>query len=132
MQTTGLLKIFDAAVAGGATTCGTAHFVEGYENLFLQFSAVGASVGGIIKFQGSWSDTCPNFAAAQSVTNNWDFVDVIDLEDGASIDGDTGITEAAADYLNLEVNAGGLKWICARITTYNAGTFYLNVFAKAK
>lgn len=35
------------------------------------------------------SDTAPDFSAAQSDTNRWDYIQVKDYEDNASIDGDT-------------------------------------------
>jgi hypothetical protein len=125
---TGILKILDGAVAGGATTSGTCHFVGDAEKIFLQFGTTDTA-NIVIKFQGSISESYPNFAAAQSATNHWDFIDVIDLQDGTSIDGDAGITIAADDVRNLEANVGALRWICARITTYNAGTIYLNARA---
>lgn len=76
-----------------------------------------------VKFVGSISEACPDFTAAQSATNQWDYIDVIDLEDGASIDGDTGISTAAADDHRLfEANVNGLKWVTAIVTARTGGS----------
>ena len=40
------------------------------------------------------SDTPPDFAAAQTNSNRWDYVQVKDYEDNAAIDGDTGVAFA--------------------------------------
>ena len=82
-----------------------------------------------IQFQGSYSETVPDFAAAQSPTNRWDYVAVVDLESRTSIDGDTGVAISADDVRQYEVNTNGLKWFCARITTYGAGNATVRVIA---
>jgi len=73
------------------------------------------------KFQGSISDTCPDFYSAQSVANHWDYVNTIDLESGSSISGATGVTLAADDTDNYELNASGLKWVNVIITSQTTG-----------
>lgn len=74
------------------------------------------------------SDTPPDFAAAQTNANRWDYVQVKDYEDNAAIDGDTGVAFAAADDVRqFEMNTNGMKWVCARITTYAAGNVYVRV-----
>lgn len=42
-----------------------------------------------IKFQGSYSSVKPDFSAAQSNTNRWDYIQVRDIQNNAAIDGDT-------------------------------------------
>jgi len=74
-----------------------------------------------IKFQGSMSDTCPNFAAARTVSNRWEYIQVKDLQSGSAIDGDTGITWTADDVVRLETIFSGYKWVTATITTYSTG-----------
>jgi len=82
----------------------------------------------IIKFQGSIQDVCPDFSASQTVANHWDYIEVVDLQNGSAIDGDTGITFSAADDNRLfELNINGLKWINAIISSYIAGTATLKV-----
>jgi hypothetical protein len=70
-----------------------------------------------VKFQWSTQETMPNFWAAQSVTNMWDYIQVADLNTATFIDWDTGISVAPADdYRLLEANVNGLKWVNARVT----------------
>ena len=129
IDSSGLITIFDGAVADGA---GTSINVEGYEKIFLQLGSANDAATDpanlTIKFVGSMSNAAPTFSAARSVTNNFEYIDVLDLQDGASIDGDTGIAFAAAnDIRNLEINLGGLRWINAVISSYVAGALTLKV-----
>ena len=77
------------------------------------------------KFQGSLSDASPDFGAARSATNNWDYVEVVDLEDGTLIDGDTGITVAGVtDPVGsrmFTLNVDFMKWVNCEVTAWNAG-----------
>lgn len=74
------------------------------------------------KVVGSDSEDCPDFSAAKSVSNNWEYIGVIDREDGSPIDGDTGISFAGTDdYRQLTVNADGLRWVNIIITAWSAG-----------
>lgn len=97
--------------------------VEDYRNAVLSFATDGGADAALtVKFQGSIQETAPDFSAAQSVTNHWDYIQVIDLEDAATIDGDTGISVATADdYRLLELNFNGLKWINAVVTARTQG-----------
>ncbi len=74
-----------------------------------------------VKIMGSSQQNSPAFSATVSATNMWDYVDVIDLEDAASIDGDTGITLAASAVQTYSVNTDGLNWIAATPTALTAG-----------
>lgn len=83
-----------------------------------------------VKVQGSLEDDSPDFNAAQSTTNLWDYIQVIDLESGLPIDGDTGIACAgSADNRELEININGLDWITVAITAWTAG--YLGIILKS-
>lgn len=109
--------------AAGATGAGKAILVEDFKNCVFSFATDGGGDAALtVKFQGSIQDTCPAFGSAQSVTNHWDYVEVVDLEDGTAIDGDTGVAVASADdYRLLEANINGLKWINAVVTARSAG-----------
>ena len=114
----GELPIMAAKEASGI---GTPIFVADATEIKIHLD-VNAAGDGTIKFQGSDTDALPTFSSAQSPTNKWDYVEVIDNEDGASIDGDTGVTLAgAAANQNFTVNVDALTWLCARLTTYTAG-----------
>ncbi len=93
--------------------------VSDYDYVILQYGT-SATTTATVKFQGSISDASPTFTSAQSVSNHWDYIDVIDLQSGSSIDGDTGIAvSATSDFRNVQINVDGLKWLCAIISGYS-------------
>lgn len=117
------MPIIDGAVANGI---GTPMFVGDYRNIVLALNTA-SSANGTIKFQISYQKERPNFAGAQSPTNQWDYVRVQDLEDGAAIAGDTGITLSGTDdNRNLAVNVDGAFWVCGIISSYSAGAWHLD------
>jgi len=75
-----------------------------------------------LKFWCSDQETCPDPALAQSTSNQYDFVDVVDTEDEASIDGDTGFVVATADdHRTFVVNRSKMRWIGVLATAGTAG-----------
>jgi len=86
-----------------------------------------------VKIQGAINDgategSAPDFSAAQSATNMWDYIEVIDLEDGTAIDGDDGISFASADgYRQVEMNINALKYLSVRLTARTAGEVTVKV-----
>jgi hypothetical protein len=75
-----------------------------------------------IKFQGSNQLAAPDFNAAQAATNSWDYIEVVDLESGSAIDGDTGVACAGtADHRVFELNTNGINWVSVIITSWTAG-----------
>ena len=120
MRDTKEYTILDAAAAAST---GKAISVEDFKNCVFSFATDGGGDAALtVKFQGSVADDCPDFSAAQAVDNHWDYVEVVDLEDGSAIDGDTGVAVATADdYRLLEANINGLKWICATVTARTGG-----------
>ena len=74
-----------------------------------------------IKFAGSLAETAPDFTAAASSTNQYDFIQMADIEDGSSIDGDTGVSVAGGtDHRMFEANLNGATWFTA-VQTYTSG-----------
>ena len=83
-----LQTIYDAHAS---TTSGNKLGVVEYRTIVC--SVVGHSAPtATIKFAGSISEDTPNFDVTQSVTNTWDYVEIVDTQNGATIDGDTGIS----------------------------------------
>ena len=112
-------KILDAKAATGI---GTPMEVSDFMHLVLSL-ATASSANLTVKFQGSIQEDMPDFSAAQTAANMWDYIQVKDLEDGSSIDGDTGIAPAGTDDFRLfELNVNGLKWINAVVTARSAGS----------
>ena len=111
--------------AKATTGTGTPYSVPDMMHLMLTLSSQ-SSANFTIKFQGSFSDTVPDFSAAQSATNRWDYVQVRDLQNNSAIDGDTGVAFAGTDDVRqFEANVNGLKWICATVTARSAGSVNL-------
>ncbi len=118
--------IFDAAAAAST---GLAYPVADYQNIMLTLSSA-SSANFTIKFQGSFSSVKPDFSAAQTNANRWDYIQVRDIEDNAAIDGDTWVAFAGTDDVRQFVaNLDGLRWICATITARAAGTVSLRLMA---
>ena len=116
--------ILDAVVATGA---GASFEVKDYEFITFIFGTAN-SANATTKFQGSASNAAPDFTATATVANHWDFVDTIDAEDGASIDGDTGIVLSGSDDIRIvTLNVRGLSFVSANVTAWVAGNITVKV-----
>jgi hypothetical protein len=113
-----------AARASTGADVATGSPVNDYRHLKVSFATDGGGTAALtVKFRGSISETAPDFTAAQSVTNMWDNIEVIDLQNGSAIDGDTGVAVASADdYRLFAVNTDGLKHFAAVVTARTAGS----------
>lgn len=100
-----------------------------FRNVILAIDTDGGGDAAMtVKIQGSISDTCPDFSAAQSVDNQWDYIEAIDLQDGSSIGGDTGFVVAGADdHVQYEVNVNLIKWINCIISGWSEGEVTVRV-----
>ena len=74
-----------------------------------------------IKCVGAITDSLPSFLNPQTVSNRYDFIQVVDKEDAATIDGDTGIAFAASGNRQVVVNVDGLSFITFKTLNYKAG-----------
>tara|TARA_R100000365_G_C2729082_1_gene59690 strand:- start:118 stop:513 length:396 start_codon:yes stop_codon:yes gene_type:complete len=120
------VTILDAAAATGA---GTAINVKEFDYVTLMVSTVALS-SLTAKVVGSAQQDEPDWATAAGADNHWDYVDVTDLEDEASIDGDTGLAVAdAAEVRTLRVNVQGLTWLNANVTAYTDGSITVRAVA---
>lgn len=118
--------MLNEVAANGATAAGVANF-EQFRNIELTLVQTGFT--GTIKFVGSNADACPNFANAAALGNEYDYIKTINLIDGSSVAGGTGVTgSATTSVTQLEANTNGMKWVGAIISGYAAGT--LSLFGK--
>lgn len=122
-------KEYTILSAQAATGVGKVIDVSDFTHAIISVATDGGGTANLTcKFQGAVNGTAPDFSAAQSVTNMWDFIQVKDLEDGSSVDGDVGFAVAGADdYRQFEYNFNGLKYITARVTAYSAGSVTVKV-----
>ena len=111
-------KLLDAQSSIGGSE---AIDVSGFRHLALQISTSG-NANLTLKVQASISNVAPDFSSAQSVGNMWDYVQLVDLENGAKLDGDIGFAPAGVDDFRLfEVNTNNIKWLRLDVTAYTAG-----------
>lgn len=102
-------------------------FVEGYNHLKLSINTSG-SANLTFKPQVSHYNSAPLFTSAASKTNPWDYVGMYDTEDGAFIDGDTGIALAGTDdHRQFKVNIDSARWMSIDITAWSAGLLRASV-----
>lgn len=120
-------KIYTIMSAKAATGAGNAIFCRDFKHAIITVNTA-SSANLTLKFAGSIADTAPNFAAAQSVSNPFDYIQAKDLEDGSSIDGDTGIAPAGTDDQRIfELNVNALEYFTAIVTAYSAGSVTVTV-----
>jgi len=118
--------LLDAIAANGV---GQMDLVSDFRHLALAVDGVGATEL-TVKIVGSMQEQAPNFAAAQSPTNQWDFLELKDLEDGSAIDGDIGIVfGGTADNRQFEVNTNLVRWVSAVVSGYAAGSVTVRLLA---
>lgn len=120
--------LFDAKAATGVSS---PIDVSGFDSIIVAVSAP-ANASLQFKFQGSigkslTSIASPDFSAAQSVTNIWDYVSAYDLEDPTTlIDGDTGVTidnDTEANNTRLyTVNVSLLRYFSMQVAAYTDGS----------
>jgi hypothetical protein len=89
-----------------------------HKNITIATAGMGAGDSIVVKVQTSSEKDAPDFHLSKSATNEWDYAQIIDLEDGSSIDGDTGITFSDADdSRSFAINDDGANWANVIITT---------------
>lgn len=72
--------------------------------------------------------TAPTFSSSQSVANNWDYVQMVDLQDGNHINGDTGFVVTWTDDFRLfEININWLDFIAFTVTARSAWSVTVEV-----
>ena len=108
--------------AKAATGIGTSFLVKDFRHVVVSINTAG-NANLTVKAVGAISNTEPDFSAAQSVSNRYDFVQMRDYEDNTGIDGDTGFAAAGTDDHRLfEINTNGLVWLNFKVTARSAGS----------
>lgn len=114
--------IFNAAAAAST---GLIMSVADFQKVVMKLGTA-SSANFTLKFQGSASDSAPDFSAAATVSNHWTYLAFVDYISGTVTAGGTGITSAGTDvFVTALINTSGLKWVTATITARSAGTITL-------
>lgn len=109
--------------AKATTGAGNALLVSDFRNAVFAIGTA-SSANMTIKVQGGIGDIAPDFTAAQSATNRWQYIDIAPTNTGGTIvDGDTGVVWSGTDKVEMfEVNTNGLDYVCLNMTARSAGT----------
>jgi hypothetical protein len=98
-----------------ASSTGATASVVYYRNVGVSIATESAS--GTVKVVCSLQDTEPVWREVRSVTNTWDYIQLVDKEDGSTIDGDTGVVFAnSSDTVNYAINDDNSRWCTAEIS----------------
>lgn len=104
--------------------------VQDFRNAVFEFFTTG-SFNGTVKIAGSaqsGSSNPANFGATQSPTNEYTFLQIINLDTGAAVNGATGVTSAGTDLQNkYEININVVKWVCPVLTAWSAGAISMRM-----
>ena len=128
------IKVFDAQTADGVSGGSNAEkgiLVGDFRHVnIVLFNTSGTTTTATVQVRGSYREytktgnpLVTDLTAAISVTNLWDYIELIDLQNGSPIDGDTGVQYAAAaeGVRQFAVNTDGLQSIALEISGYTAG-----------
>jgi hypothetical protein len=80
------------------------------------------------RFKASDADARPDFTAASTATNPWNYVQVVNDDTGSAVTGSTGVVISANGNGQFSVNTNNIKWLCIHIETYVSGTLDCQVF----
>lgn len=118
--------------AKAATGVGSTIPVRDFRNCVVRIGTA-SSANLTVKAQGAvalpaTNYTAPDFAAAQTVANLWDYIQMIDLQNGNPINGDDGfVVTGTDDFRQFEININGLDFINFVVTARSAGSVTVDV-----
>src|SRR3990167_2500956 len=118
---------YTAITAATGTTLSAAFNVSEFRNIVVSVGTTGP-INHKIFVKGAIGTSAPNFNASRSRTNQWDYIEIVDLQDGTAIDGDTGVNFTTSDVRMFEINDNVLEWIAIHETAIvTAGTTNVNL-----
>lgn len=119
------IPLRETLLSASATATSAGIRVTDYRNAVLAISGSSSAADLKVFIKGSIGDTAPTFSihkSARTPTNNWEFLDVTDMEDGASIDGLTGVALSGNAYRLVKLDLTSLDFIAVSATAVVAGT----------
>lgn len=121
--------------AGNANTTTKAYFCDDFRNAVIEITASNP-VSLTIKVVGSnlsdvnstsAADQYPVFTNADSQTNPWSYLQIVDLNTGNFIPGTTGVAIATAGTYKYEINVNEIRWMGIEISSYVSGNIKASV-----
>jgi len=96
--------------------------VKNFRNAVL---SIGTANSGNLTVKVQWAlakdDSDIDFTSAQGATNQWDYIEIVDLQNGTAIDWDTWFSVSGTDDTRIfELNINGLDYISLDVTDYTA------------
>lgn len=89
----------------------------------LTIAVVGTNATATIKFAGSITTVAGNPLSTVSTTNQWGYIDVVDLVGGASLAGDTGLGLTSGTTTKMyKLTNVNLSYLIPVISDYTTGT----------
>lgn len=119
------IPLRETLLSASATATSAGIRITDFKQAVLAISGSASTANLKVFIKGSVGETAPSFSihkSARTPTNNWEFLDVIDLEDAASIDGLTGIDLNGNAYRLVRVDLSSLDFIAVSATAVTAGT----------
>ena len=110
-----------------STTLPTGYMTKDFRHVIFAVETT-ANATATIKFVGSIQDNPMDPTATSTITNQWDYIAVTDLQNGAGINGDTGVTFSGTnDHRMFEAEINALSWVMPIITSYTTGTINVSI-----
>ena len=112
------IQVLDQKAAAGI---GNWILVEDFRYLTLTIDTA-SNANLTVKLVGSNMENTPDPTAAQSQTNRYDYLQMVDYENSIATDGDTGFSVSGTDDHRIyNANIDGIRWVTLQVTAYSAG-----------
>uniref|UniRef100_A0A6H1ZY71 Uncharacterized protein n=1 Tax=viral metagenome TaxID=1070528 RepID=A0A6H1ZY71_9ZZZZ len=120
------LPLIDGVTATStSSTLPAAIMAKDFNNVVFAVETTG-NANATIKFTATTLDSPHDPTTTSTITNQWAPIQVIDLSDGTSYDGTTGIVISGTDVHKMfEANISSLSWIRPMVSSYTTGTIYV-------
>lgn len=109
-------------------------FIGDHRNVILQFGTTGTAtltvkVAGSVGKSVTTDPDCPNFGATVTPTNPYTFLQIINLDTGATVNGATGIAASGADLNNTyEINVNAMKYLTLIPSAWTQGAITAKLY----
>jgi hypothetical protein len=125
-QFSDVMPLLDGVTATStSSTLPVAVMVKSFNNMVIAVETTGSATA-TIKLSGTILDKPTDPTQTSTITNQHANIQIVDLEDGTSYDGDTGIVLTGTNVHKMyEVNVNSLSWIRPYISSYTTGTIYV-------